>query len=42
MSDREVMSKLSSLVREGASYNEVFLLRREPKEDSPRSSERES
>ena len=42
MSDRKVMSKLSSLVHEGAGYNEVFLSRREPKEDSPRSSERES
>ena len=42
MSDRESTSELSSLVREGANYNEIFLSRHEPEEDSPRSPERES
>ena len=41
MSNREATSELSSLVHEGASYDEVFLSRREPGEDSPQSPERE-
>ena len=42
MLDRESTSELSSLVREGAGYNEIFLSGHEPEEDSPRSPERES
>ena len=41
MSDREATSELSSSVREGASYDEVFLSRRELGEYSPQSPERE-
>ena len=41
MSNREATSELSSLVHEGASYDEVFLSRRELREDSPQSPERE-
>ena len=41
MSNREAMSELSSLVREDAGYNDVFLSGREPGEDFPRSPDRE-
>ena len=41
MSDREAMSELSSSVHKGAGYDEVFLLGRDPKEDSPGSPKRE-
>ena len=41
MSDREALSELSSSVREGASYNEVFPSGREHGEDSPQSPKRE-
>ena len=41
MSDKESTSELSSLVREGAGYNEIFLSGHKPEEDSPRSPKRE-
>ena len=41
MSNREATSELSSSVHEDVSYDEVFLSRRKPKEDSPRSPKRE-
>ena len=41
MSDREATSELSSSVCEGASYDEVFLSRRELGGDSLQSPERE-
>lgn len=41
MLDKEAMSEQSSSVREGAGYDEIYLSRREPEEDFPRSSEKE-
>ena len=41
MSDREAMSELSSSVCENEGYNEVFPSGRKPREDFPRSPERE-
>ena len=41
MSDREATSELSSSIHEGVGYDKVYPSRREPKEDSPRSLERE-
>ena len=41
MSDKESMGELSSLVCEGAGYNEIFLSGCEPEEESLRSLERE-
>ena len=41
MSDREATSELSSSVREGAGYDEVYPLGRELEEDFPQSPEKE-
>ena len=41
MSNREAMSELSSSIREGAGYDEVFSLGHEPGEDYPWSPKRE-
>lgn len=41
MSDREVTNELSSSVREGKGYDEIYLSGRKPEEDFPRSLERE-
>lgn len=40
MSDREATNELSSSVHEGAGYNKIYPSGHEPKEDFPRSPER--
>lgn len=42
MSDRKATNELSSSVHEGAGYNKIYPSGHEPKEDFPRSLERES